>query len=164
MNGSNKTIYDFRLKDASGKEVDMSTYRGKVLLIVNTATGCGLWPQMKDLEMMREKYHERGFEVLLFPSNSFYQEPKSSSEVQQVCEINYRSPFVVFEKAPVRGSGAQPLYRWLKQQSGVYPFWNFHKYFIDRKGNVAGWFNPLRRVTHDKITAFTEKLLNQPTD
>lgn len=153
------SLYQFTLHTASGKALPLDHYKGKVLLVVNTATGCGLWPQMKDLEKLSEKYRNQGLEILLFPSNSFYQEPKSGAEMQQVCEVKFNSPFTIFEKGDVKGSNAQPLYKWLRKETRVAPIWNFHKYVIDRNGRLADWFNPWRHVNHDKVTALIEKLL-----
>ncbi|MBL7779490.1 MAG: glutathione peroxidase [Chitinophagales bacterium] len=153
------SLYQFTLHTASGKALPLDHYKGKVLLVVNTATGCGLWPQMKDLEKLSEKYRNQGLEILLFPSNSFYQEPKSGAEMQQVCEVKFNSTFTVFEKGDVKGSNAQPLYKWLRKETRVAPIWNFHKYVIDRNGRLADWFNPWRHVNHDKVTALIEKLL-----
>lgn len=155
----NDSIYPFTLQTAKGQETPLEKYKGKVLLLVNTATGCGLWRQMEDLEKLSEKYRSRGLEILLFPSNSFHQEPKSGAEMQQVCEVKFNSPFVVMEKGPVKGNTAQPVYQWLRKETRVAPIWNFHKYVIDRNGRLADWFNPWRRVNHDKVTALIEKLL-----
>lgn len=156
-----KSAYDFKLTDLAGKPVDMQQYHGKVLLIVNTASKCGLWPQMKDLQKVHDKYKKEGFEVLAFPSDSFFQEPKKGKEIAEACEVNFGVTFKIMAKSPVRGADAQPFYKFLAKEAGMSPLWNFHKYIIDRNGKVVDWFNPWKRAVDAKVTGVIEKCLKQ---
>ncbi len=117
MNAQN--VYDFKVKDDAGKNVSLSNYKGKVLLIVNTATRCGFTPQYKDLEALYEKYQGKGLEILDFPCNQFgAQAPGTIQEIHQFCTANYDIKFPQFDKIDVNGENAHPLYTWLKAQKG----------------------------------------------
>lgn len=157
-----KSIYDFKVKGLNGKPVSLAAYKGKVLLIVNTASKCGEWYQMKDLQKMYERYNKEGLEILGFPSNSFKQEPKSGSEIGEACEVNFGVTFKMMEKGPVLGAHAQPLYKYLRKEAGMFPLWNFHKYIVDRNGKVVTWYNPFKRVKNATITETIEKCLKEP--
>ena len=135
---SAQSIYDFKVKDDLGKDVSMADYKGKVLLIVNTATRCGFTPQYKDLEPLYQKYHNQGFEILDFPCNQFGQQaPGTIEEIHQFCTTNYDIHFPQFDKIDVNGEKAHPLYTWLKAQAGGGDIkWNFTKFLIGRDGKV----------------------------
>lgn len=110
-------IYDFSVKDAKGNDVSLSKYKGEVLLIVNTATGCGFTPQYEGLEKLCKDYHDRGFEVLDFPCNQFLnQAPGTDEEISNFCTLKYDTTFPRFKKIDVNGENASPLYQWLKKQ------------------------------------------------
>lgn len=137
------SVYDFTVKDNKGNDVSLSEYRGKVLLIVNTATKCGLTPQYDGLEALYEKYHDRGFEILDFPCNQFaFQAPGSAEEINSFCTLKFGTKFPRFDKIKVNGKDADPLYKYLKEQKPGRISWNFAKFLIDREGNVAGRFEP----------------------
>ena len=111
-------LYDFIVKDNKGNDVSLSEYKGKVLLIVNTATGCGFTPQYKGLEELYLKYHDKGFEILDFPCNQFFgQAPGSDEEIHAFCTLKYNTTFPRFKKIEVNGKGADPLYVFLKEQT-----------------------------------------------
>ena len=135
---SAQSIYDFKVKDDAGKDVSLSEYKGKVLLIVNTATRCGFTPQYKDLEPLYQKYHAQGFEILDFPCNQFGQQaPGTIREIHQFCTANYDIHFPQFDKIDVNGENAHPLYTWLKEQVGGGDIkWNFTKFLVGRDGKV----------------------------
>ena len=135
---SAQTIYDFKVKNDAGQEVSLSDYKGKVLLIVNTATKCGFTPQYEDLEPLYQKYHGQGFEILDFPCNQFGQQaPGTIQEIHQFCTANYDIHFPQFDKIDVNGENAHPLYTWLKEQAGGGDIkWNFTKFLIGRDGKV----------------------------
>lgn len=141
---SAQSIYDFKVKDDLGKDVSMADYKGKVLLIVNTATRCGFTSQYKDLEPLYQKYHNQGFEILDFPCNQFGQQaPGTIEEIHQFCTTNYDIHFPQFDKIDVNGEKAHPLYTWLKAQAGGGDIkWNFTKFLIDREGNVVERYEP----------------------
>jgi glutathione peroxidase len=175
-------VYDFSVKDNQGAGVSLADYRGKVLLIVNTATKCGLTPQYKALEALYEKYGERGFEILDFPCNQFMkQAPGSDEEIQDFCTLNYNTTFPRFAKIDINGKDAHPLFVWLKEQFSedegddeaksfekkvkmLKPFakpgdikWNFGKFLIDRGGEVCGRYSP--GLAPEKLEAAVEALL-----
>ena len=135
---SAQSIYDFKVKDDVGQEVSLSDYKGKVLLIVNTATRCGFTPQYKDLEPLYQKYHAQGFEILDFPCNQFgEQAPGTIQEIHQFCTANFDIHFPQFDKIDVNGENAHPLYTWLKAQAGGGDIkWNFTKFLVGRDGKV----------------------------
>ena len=141
------TIYDFSLPSATGDEVPLSDYRGKVLLIVNTASKCGFTPQYEGLQALYDEYHERGLEILALPCNQFgRQEPGSNEEIQEFCQLNYGLTFPVMGKIDVNGRNAHPLYAYLKSEAGGLLTdaikWNFTKFLVDRDGNVVKRFAP----------------------
>ena len=116
--GGTKSIYDFKVKDDAGKDVSLAEYKGKVLLIVNTATRCGFTPQYTELEALYEKYHEQGLEILDFPCNQFgSQAPGTIQEIHEFCTANYDIHFPQFDKIDVNGADQHPLYAWLKAQN-----------------------------------------------
>ncbi|GGE33822.1 glutathione peroxidase [Pullulanibacillus camelliae] len=141
------TIYDFSAQTIDGTDKSLEDYKGKVLLIVNTASKCGFTPQFEGLQQLYEKYQEEGFEVLGFPCNQFKnQELGSNEETQAFCQKNYGVSFQMFSRIDVNGPNAHPLYNYLTtQQSGLFSKkikWNFTKFLIDRSGNVLQRYAP----------------------
>lgn len=142
------SIYDMNVNSLSGEAVDLSAWRGKVLLIVNTASKCGFTPQYKGLEALHEKYKDQGFEVLGFPCNQFGgQEPGNAEEIGAFCEKNFGVSFPLFEKIDVNGEHAHPLFTHLKKQApGILGTegikWNFTKFLIGKDGQVIDRFAP----------------------
>ena len=156
------SIYDYKVKAKDGSEVSMKDFEGKVLLIVNTATGCGFTPQFDGLQDLYEKYQERGFEILDFPCNQFgNQAPGSDEEIGSFCSSRYGITFEQFHKIDVNGTNEAPLYTFLKsQKTGVMGSkikWNFTKFLVDRSGNVVERFAPTK--TPEAIEKEIEKLL-----
>ena len=174
---SAQAIYDFKVKDDMGKDVSLSDYRGKVMLIVNTATRCGFTPQYKELESLYEKYHDEGLEILDFPCNQFgEQAPGTIQEIRQFCTANYDTRFVQFDKIDVNGPSESPLFAYLKQQKGFGGFdltdqtgkfmdqmmckkdadydknadikWNFTKFLVARDGRVLKRYEPTEKMDH----------------
>ncbi|MBE6054788.1 MAG: glutathione peroxidase [Clostridium sartagoforme] len=164
-------FYDFKAKDINGKEVNMSEYKGKVVLVVNTASKCGFTPQYSDLEKLNKEFKESGLEILGFPCNQFLeQEPGDNKEVKNFCEVNYGVTFKLFEKINVRGISADPIFKYLCEKEPFKGFdltnpsgkllnnilsdkfpeyliddsikWNFTKFLINRDGEVVGRFEP----------------------
>ncbi len=164
------SIYDYSVKNIAGEEISLKNYEGKVMLIVNTATGCGFTPHYKDLEDMYEKYHEQGLEIIDVPCNQFAgQTPGTDEEIHQFCTLKYNTQFPQMKKSDVNGENALPLYTYLKSQKGFEGFgkspmalmmstmlkkidkdyknnpeikWNFTKFVVDREGNVVARFEP----------------------
>lgn len=142
------TAYDFHATSLDGRDIDLAQFKGKALLIVNTASKCGFTPQYEGLEKLYEQYKDRGLTILGFPCNQFgKQEPGDAAEIGQFCMKNYGVSFPMFEKIEVNGPGAHPLYNWLKDESpGVLGTrnvkWNFTKFLIDKNGKVVDRFAP----------------------
>ncbi len=161
------TIYDFKVKDAKNNEVSLSDYKGKVLLVVNTATGCGFTPQYEGLEDLYKKYQAQGFEILDFPCNQFLnQAPGTNDEIVSFCQLKYGTTFKTFGKIEVNGKNAEPLYTFLKEEAakevensasesfaqklkqlgqnvlGTDIKWNFTKFLVDKDGKVVARYNP----------------------
>lgn len=135
------------MKDIDGADVDLSAYKGKVLLVVNTATHCGHTKQYNGLETLYEKYKGKGFEILDFPCNQFlHQAPEDEAGIKSICQLKYNVSFKQFSKINVNGKDAHPLYEYLKSEkqgeSGARIKWNFTKFLIDREGNVVARFEP----------------------
>ena len=134
-------------------------FAGKVLLVVNTASYCGFTPQFQGLENLYEKYRDRGFVVLGFPSNDFFQEPRGEEKVQEFCRLTYDVKFPMFAKSKVARRHAEPLFRKLAEEAGQYPKWNFHKYLISSSGKVvASYGSSVQPESIELITAI-ESLL-----
>lgn len=156
-------IYTFSALSLQGDTVNFSQYQGKILLIVNTASKCGLTPQYKELQMLYEKYKDKGLVVLGFPCNQFLkQEPGTAEEIQEFCTANYGVTFPMFEKIEVNGNKAHPLFQYLKQQLPIEKnktdiSWNFTKFLIDSKGQPVSRFEP--RTTPASIESSIVSLL-----
>lgn len=140
-----KSIYEFKMNDIDGKEVDFSTYKGKKLLLVNVASKCGYTPQYADLQELNEKYGDK-VTILAFPANNFGgQEPGTSEDIKEFCSANYGVTFQLFEKISVKGADKHPLYRWLSDKNlngwnNTEPSWNFCKYLINENGELVKFF------------------------
>ena len=140
------SLYDFTVSDQADRPVSLQDYKGKVVLIVNTATGCGLTPQYQGLQELYDKYKDQGFEILDFPCNQFMgQAPGSAEEINTFCTLNYHTTFPRFAKIKVNGKEAEPLFDWLKQEKsgplGARIEWNFAKFLINREGKVLERFS-----------------------
>ncbi len=169
------SIYELSVKNAKGEDISLKEYEGKVIVVVNTATGCGFTPQYKDLEAMYEKYHDKGLEIIDVPCNQFAgQTPGTDDEIHEFCTLKYNTQFPQMKKSDVNGENAIPLFKYLKEKKGFEGFgnsknpkalamkmmakkadkdyknspeikWNFTKFVVDRNGEVVARFEP----THD---------------
>ena len=140
------SLYDFTVSDQADQPVSLKDYKGKVVLIVNTATGCGLTPRYQGLQELYDKYKDQGFEILDFPCNQFMgQAPGSAEEINTFCTLNYQTTFPRFAKIKVNGKEAEPLFDWLKKEKsgplGARIEWNFAKFLINREGKVVERFS-----------------------
>lgn len=154
------TVYDFSVKASDGSMVNLKDYEGKVLLIVNTATGCGFTPQYDGLQDLYEKYGPKGFEILDFPCNQFMnQAPGSDDEIHSYCTGRFGITFPQFSKIDVNGSNTEPLYKYLKENAkgtlGPRIKWNFTKFLVNKKGEVVTRFAPVD--TPEKIDSYIAK-------
>ncbi len=155
-------FYDLNARGMYGEDIRMNAYEGKVVLVVNTASKCGLTPQFKELEEIYGDYKEAGFEILGFPCNQFAnQDAGSNEEIQSFCHLNYGVTFQMFEKIDVNGAQAHPIFNFLKKEKGGLfgsnIKWNFTKFLIDSKGKVVKRYAPA--TTPEKIRKDIEKLL-----
>lgn len=152
-----QTIYDFNVKRANGEEISLKEYEGKPMIIVNTASKCGLTPQFKGLQELYKKYHNQGLEILGFPCDQFNnQEFDNIDETTQFCQMNYGVSFPIFAKIDVNGTNADPLFTFLKEQKSNIK-WNFTKFLIDRNGQIIERYAPTTEP--NKIEKDLEKLL-----
>lgn len=157
------TVYDFKVTDINGRETSLEEYKGKTLLIVNTASQCGLTPQYEGLEKMYKKFCHRGFFVLGFPCNQFgHQEPGENSSIKSFCETSFGVTFPMFSKIEVNGENAHPLYKFLKaSKPGILGIeaikWNFTKFLVDRNGQVLERYAP--QTTPEDIESDIAKAL-----
>jgi glutathione peroxidase len=156
------SLYDLSAKLNNGKDKKLSDYKGKVLLIVNTASECGFTPQYKGLQEIYDRYKDRGFEVLGFPCDQFgHQEPGSDKEIQSFCETNYGVTFPIFSKIEVNGENAHPVFQFLKGKKGGLLGdaikWNFTKFLVDSEGNVVDRYAP--QTIPVRLASDIEKLL-----
>jgi glutathione peroxidase len=160
-------VLNFTVKANDGTPVDLGKYRGQVLILVNTASKCGLTPQYADLEQLYKQHKERGLRILAFPANDFgQQEPGTDSEIRQFCSANYNVSFDLFSKVTVVGAEKAPLYRYLTEQTepslrGDIK-WNFTKFLVNRKGEVVARFEPKVKPDSPEFRAALEKLLAEP--
>ena len=155
-------IYDFKVRNAKGVEVPMTDYHGKVLLIVNTATGCGFTPQYEGLQKLYDKYNGKGLEILDFPCNQFgHQAPGTEEEIQEFCTLKYKTTFPLFAKIDVNGKNADPMFEYLKKERGGFLGndikWNFTKFLVSRDGTVIERYAPMTKP--EKIESDILKLL-----
>lgn len=155
----------FSFTAIDGKPMPLADYRGKAVLVVNTASFCGFTPQYQQLQALWEKYRDRGLVVIGVPSNDFgQQEPGSTKEIKDFCETNYHIDFPLTEKVVVTGDAAHPFYRWAGEQLGplAKPRWNFHKYLIDGEGRLVDWFSSITEPMAVRVTRAVEAALPRP--
>lgn len=156
-NGQDKTFFDFSAKTIDGEMLDMSVFKGKKVLVVNTASKCGNTPQYKELEELYKTYGGDNFVIIGFPANNFLkQEPGSDAEIKEFCEVNYGVTFQMMSKISVKGDDIDPIYKWLttKKENGVMDSkvsWNFQKYMIDEEGRLVGTVSPKESPLSDEI-------------
>jgi glutathione peroxidase len=161
-------LYDFQMNDIEGNARPLSEYAGKVVLVVNVASKCGLTPQYDGLQRLYDQFKDQGFEILGFPCNQFMgQEPGTDAEVKEFCSVNFNVEFPLFSKIEVNGEARAPLYDWLcaseigPEESGEVK-WNFGKFLIGRDGSIMGRFAPPIEPNSDDLTTAIEALLERP--
>ena len=158
-----KSFYDFKVKDIDGNDFDLSSLKGKKVLVVNTASKCGNTPQYEQLQKLYEKYGDKKFVIIGFPANNFgKQEPGTNAEIEEFCTKNYGVTFPMMSKISVKGSDMDPLYQWLteKSKNGVLDSevtWNFQKFLIDEKGNLVKMVAPKVKPDDDQIVSWVSK-------
>jgi glutathione peroxidase len=159
------SVYDFSLKDIDGKDASLGQYKGKVLLLVNVASKCGLTPQYEGLQSLYAKYKDRGFVILGFPANNFMgQEPGTNEEIKSFCALKYNVTFPMFSKISVKGSDIHPLYKFLTDKETNPDFggdikWNFNKFLVDKNGKIIARFEPQVKPDDPRMVQAVEKAL-----
>lgn len=159
-----ETVHEFKMKSIDGEEVDLSEYKGKVLLIVNVASECGLTPQYEQLQALHEKYKDKGLVVIGFPCNQFGgQEPKGEKDIKAFCSANYKVTFPMMSKIEVNGDGQSPLYEYLKSHSEKTDkiSWNFEKFVVGKDGKVAARFSPRTAPDADEVVSVIDGQLKK---
>ena len=165
--GSEKSVYDFTMKNIDGQDVKLDAYKGKVALIVNTASKCGYTPQYEGLEKIYGKYKEKGFIVLGFPANNFMgQEPGSDKEIKEFCTLKYKTTFPMFAKISVKGDDQHPLYQFLTSKDTDPKFagqikWNFNKFLVNKNGEIIARFDSKDTPESETVTKAIETALAQ---
>lgn len=163
MTKNTKSLYEFEFEDIlTGQPIKLDTYRGKVLLVVNTASYCGFTPQFDDLEVLWKQYQDKDFVILGTPTNDFgQQDPKSNQDISEFCSRTYDVSFPLTRKIHLKGSETHPFYQWLYTQTGWlgYAKWNFHKFLFDKEGQLSKWYFPFTRPSSKKVITQIEKLL-----
>ena len=157
-----KVAYDFNFKDLDGSPLNLSEYRGKVIVAINVASQCGFTNQYEDMQQVWEKYRSKGIIILGIPSNDFgKQEPGSNEDIKNFCEAKFGISFPMTEKVSVKGSEAHPFYIWARENYGksAIPKWNFHKIIIDKNGKIAETFSSITNPSSKKFIKILEKLI-----
>ena len=156
-----KIFYDFKINSITGDQIDLKDFKGKPILIVNTASYCGFTKQYNDMQELWEKYRDRGLIVLGVPSNSFNQEKSDNSAVKEFCEVNFNINFPLTEITDVKGDNAHEIYKWAKANYGksAVPKWNFYKILINKEGKIEDTYSSFTSPKSDKIISKIEKLL-----
>ena len=157
-----KIFYDFKINSIAGDIIDLNDFKGKPVLVVNTASYCGFTKQYDDMQELWERYKDKGLIVLGIPSNSFNQEKKVNSEVKKFCEVNFNINFPLTEITDVKGDNAHEIYKWAKENYGksAVPKWNFYKILINKEGIIEDTYASLTNPTSKKITKKIESLLD----
>ena len=162
LSNYNELAYDFNFKDLDGTDLNLSEYKGKVIIVVNVASKCGFTKQYEDMQKVWEKYQSKGIIMLGVPSNDFgNQEPGDSTEIKNFCEAKFGISFPMTEKVVVKGDKAHPFFKWAEENYGksAVPKWNFHKILINRDGKIAETFSSITNPSSKKFTNAIEKLL-----
>ena len=158
---SEKVFHDFTIESISGETINLSDYKSKVVLLVNTASKCGFTPQYSGLQKIYERYKNDGFVVLGVPTNDFNQELSKDSDVKEFCEIRFGVEFPMSSIQPIRGENAHPVYKWIQSNVSVIgqPRWNFHKYLIGKDGKIINWFSSMTSPTSEGLVNQIETAL-----
>ena len=158
---SEKVFHDFTIESISGETINLSDYKSKVVLLVNTASKCGFTPQYSGLQKIYERYKDDGLVVLGVPTNDFNQELSKESDVKEFCEIRFGVEFPMSSIQPIRGENAHPIYKWIQANVSVIgqPRWNFHKYLIGKDGKIINWFSSMTSPTSEGLVNQIETAL-----
>ena len=156
---NNKSIYDFNFKDIDGNSVNLSSFIGKPLLIVNTASRCGFTPQYENLQNLFTLYRKTDLTIIATTSNSFNQEFEDPEDIKKICLVNYNVGFITSSPISVKGENAHPMYQWINDEYNKSPKWNFYKYLFDRSGSLVESWSSMTKPDSKRITKNIDKLI-----
>jgi glutathione peroxidase len=156
---NNKSIYDFNFKDIDGNSVDLSSFIGKPLLIVNTASRCGFTPQYEGLQNLFTLYRKTDLTIIATTSNSFNQEFEDPEDIKKICLVNYNVGFITSSPISVKGENAHPMYQWINDEYNKSPKWNFYKYLFDRSGSLVESWSSMTKPDNKRITKNIDNLI-----
>ncbi|MBS91968.1 MAG: glutathione peroxidase [Rickettsiales bacterium] len=161
-NSASANFHDFTIDSIAGEELKLKKFKDNVVLLVNTASQCGFTPQYAGLQKIYDRYKSEGFVVLGVPSNDFNQELPNNSDVKKFCEIRYGVNFPMTSIQKIKGQDAHPLYKWISNNMSVIaqPRWNFHKYLIDKNGDIINWFSSMTSPTSESLLLEIENALD----
>tara|TARA_B100001029_G_C14678004_1_gene243067 strand:- start:53 stop:532 length:480 start_codon:yes stop_codon:yes gene_type:complete len=159
MAKSNVVLYDFSFIDIDGNQVNLEKFKGKPLLIVNTASRCGFTSQYEDLQNLFLEYKNTDLTIIATTSNSFNQEYESSEDIKKICLVNYNIGFITSSPLQVKGGEAHPIYSWIDKEYNKSPKWNFYKYLFDRKGKLIGSWSSITKPNSNKIKKYIDSIL-----
>ena len=153
--------FDFKFKSIEGNTINLNSYKGKVLVVVNVASRCGYTPQYEDLQTLWSEYKSKNLVVLGIPTNNFRQEPRNNKEIKNFCETNFGITFPMTEKISVIGNNSHPFYKWARKDYGIgaIPKWNFHKIIIGKDGKIVETFSSITKPTSKKFLKIIEELI-----
>ena len=159
LSKENLSVYDFKFVDIDGNDIELTKFVGKPILLVNTASRCGFTPQYEDLQNLFLKYRKTNLTIVATTSDSFNQEYASVDEIKKICLVNYNVGFIVSSPISVKGKNAHPLYKWLKEEYGKQPKWNFYKFLFNSKGVLIDSWSSITKPDSNKITNKIDKLI-----
>ena len=159
MSANNTTIYDHSLIDIDGNSIDLSVFKGKPLLLINTASRCGFTPQYEGLQKLFTEYRKTDLTIIATTSNSFNQEYSSTEEIKKICLANYGVSFITSSPMSVKGEDAHPIYKWINKEYSKKPKWNFYKFLFDRDGLLVDSWSSMTKPSSKKITNKIDKLI-----
>ena len=160
----NASVYQFNFNSIDGEEINLNEFKGKPILIVNTASLCGFTYQYSDIETLHQRYKKDGLIIIGIPSNDFgNQELSSNQKVKKFCSINFDVSFILTEITKIKGEKGHPFFKWIKKEAGflAFPKWNFYKYIINKQGTLVKWYASTTRPNSNKVTQEIDKILSQ---
>ena len=163
INQVNANVYDFIFNSIDGKIIKLSDFKGKPIVVINTASLCGFTNQYKDLEKLFQNYANKGLTIIAIPSNDFgNQELSSNKEVKEFCTTNFNTSFILTEITDIKGDNGHPFFKWVKKEAGflAFPKWNFYKYLINKEGKLVSWYGSVTKPTATKIVKNIEKIIS----
>ena len=164
INKVNANVYEFNFISIDGKMIKLGDFKGKPLVVINTASLCGFTSQYGDIEKLFQNYADKGLTIIAVPSNDFgNQELSSNKKVKEFCTINFNTSFILTEITNIKGEKGHPFFNWVKKEAGflAFPKWNFYKYLINREGKIVSWYGSVTKPTDVKVIKNIEKIISE---